>query len=165
MSHASPSLKCRECRKVKKLSAFLVKNRKGKNSTCNECHYERVNILNSKAKPKKRRKKSDIVVMTKYAVSKVPIKKSRKVYCSKKFNTKYYEYKKQIFDMFKNKCNGCGEKDPLVLQVDHVNGGGSKQRKRMNALDRCKHVIKNKDQYQLLCANCNTRKKYLNKEL
>lgn len=164
MSHASRNLKCCECKKTKKLEAFLVKNRKLKNSLCNECHYGRVNILNSKNKPRKISKKSEIVVKTKYDVTKTPIKKRKSNYCSKKFNSVYYEYKRQIFDMFKNKCKGCGEKDPLVLQVDHINGGGSKQRRKMNALDRCKHVLRYREQYQLLCANCNTRKKYLNKE-
>lgn len=167
MSHASNSLKCSSCKLSKKLELFLAKERKSKTPICKTCHYNKVNILsNKKEKGSKLTKKSRAVVKTKYGVAKTPIKAKAKTpnRRTERFTEEHAKLKQKIFKMFKNKCNMCGEKDPLVLQVDHVNGGGSKQRKKMNALYRYKHVLQNVEQYQLLCANCNTRKKYLNKE-
>lgn len=68
-----------------------------------------------------------------------------------------------------NKCNRCDFSDYRALQIDHVNGGGSKERKERDYRGSFhKHVIesvlKKENKYQLLCANCNWIKRFENNE-
>lgn len=68
------------------------------------------------------------------------------------------------------KCVRCGFSDIRGLQIDHINGGGGRERKSDNLLHKnqvhyYKHIIKtNGEGYQLLCANCNQIKRYENEE-
>lgn len=55
------------------------------------------------------------------------------------------------------KCSECGFDDVRALQVDHVNGGGSKDRALFAGRE-------GNEKYQILCANCNWIKKYVNGE-
>lgn len=81
----------------------------------------------------------------------------------------YFHLKEQIFELLGNKCIRCDFSDPRALQIDHINGGGQKERKRfpshkmfyMYVLRQLKAGSKD---YQLLCANCNWIKRYENKE-
>lgn len=68
------------------------------------------------------------------------------------------------------KCVRCGFNDKRALQIDHINGGGSKERKeRKFAKEFNKHVLesflRNENKYQLLCANCNWIKRSENNEI
>ena len=60
------------------------------------------------------------------------------------------------------RCRRCGFDNPLALQVDHVNGGGSAERRRSRASSRTmlSRARENPDLYQLLCANCNIIKRF-----
>lgn len=60
-------------------------------------------------------------------------------------------------------CAVCGEKDILVLCLDHINGAGEAQRKELNVIGGVSFYRKLKNQgypdgFQVLCANCNLRK-------
>jgi hypothetical protein len=62
-------------------------------------------------------------------------------------------------------CRRCGFADSRALQIDHVNGGGSKERKNRpftGSFHRVviKSVLKKENKYQLLCANCNWIKRH-----
>lgn len=68
------------------------------------------------------------------------------------------------------KCSRCGFTDVRALQIDHINGGGRRQRRE----DGLKHgqamyrwIKKNNypDGFQILCANCNWIKKHENHEV
>ncbi len=75
------------------------------------------------------------------------------------------ELKAEILNYYSNKeypgCVRCGIKDIDVLCIDHINGGGNRERQQ--------HKIKNiykwlkrknlPEGYQTLCANCNLKKK------
>lgn len=65
-----------------------------------------------------------------------------------------------------NKCRKCGFTDKRALQVDHVKGGGNKERRTTSWLQVYKKVLAEVEsvEYQLLCANCNQIKKIENKE-
>lgn len=77
---------------------------------------------------------------------------------------KYYaERRKEALQHLGNKCVRCGNTDPRVLQIDHVNGGGTSQRRTPSwnvyaELRKILDTIPGKI-YQLLCANCNLIKK------
>ena len=55
-------------------------------------------------------------------------------------------------------------KDIRCLQVDHINGGGTQERKRIGNYAIYGKILKDTTGYQLLCANCNSIKKHELKE-
>lgn len=66
-------------------------------------------------------------------------------------------------------CKNCKFNDYRALQIDHVKGGGNKQRKALNSTHLSIRIIE-KDiekglgqNYQILCANCNWIKRSQNK--
>ncbi len=65
-------------------------------------------------------------------------------------------------------CIKCGFNDLRGLQIDHINGGGSKIRRIQKSNNYYKNIlneVKNgSKEYQILCANCNQIKKYTDKE-
>lgn len=70
--------------------------------------------------------------------------------------------RQKVFDYFGNKCACCGETEPKFLTIDHINGGGNVQRKKLgkSGFVMYKWLIKNNfpDGFQLLCYNCNCAK-------
>jgi hypothetical protein len=84
------------------------------------------------------------------------------------------EIRKKVLEKLGNKCVRCGETDWRCLQIDHINGSGSKLRRQFKtAYDFYKFILEelnsgktpNELGIQCLCANCNWRKRYENKEL
>ena len=74
--------------------------------------------------------------------------------------------RKEVLEAFpKIECQKCGFKDTRALQIDHINGGGNKERKSFrNPSKYYEHIKSHVDNYQLLCANCNWIKKHEEKE-
>lgn len=73
--------------------------------------------------------------------------------------------KEKVLDLLGRQSAWCGFDDERVLQLDHVNGGGNKERKEL----RCQYsvyrrVLDYPSEYQILCANCNWIKRDENKE-
>ena len=63
------------------------------------------------------------------------------------------------------KCNVCGFDDFRALQIDHINGGGSKESKEFPYIGtRYDLIRKSPEKYQLLCANHNAIKVWENEE-
>lgn len=66
------------------------------------------------------------------------------------------------------RCVRCGFADARALQIDHISGGGCKERVARPQLVKSKYlredVLANPGKYQVLCANCNWIKKDENKE-
>lgn len=59
------------------------------------------------------------------------------------------------------KCSCCGEKEKKFLEIDHINGGGSKERKKIGGGSTFySYLISHKypKGFQLLCSNCNQAK-------
>lgn len=85
-------------------------------------------------------------------------------------NREYYKrLREKIIKQLGGKCCKCGFNDKRALQVDHINGGGTRETKGMTrsyylfVLRELKNGDQNK--YQLLCANCNWIKRYEKKEV
>jgi len=76
--------------------------------------------------------------------------------------------KETLIGLMGNVCCKCGFSDSRALQIDHINGGGIKERKAYNTKDFVRIVIaslnKNENKYQLLCTNCNWIKRHENQE-
>lgn len=79
--------------------------------------------------------------------------------------------RKEIIEMLGGKCVHCGMTDERCLQVDHINGNGHEERKIAKKKGFSSNLwiyqqLKkgHKDNYQLLCANCNYIKKFENRE-
>lgn len=66
-------------------------------------------------------------------------------------------------------CKRCGFSDPRALQIDHIKGGGNREFKAKGNYFVYLKIVKNfnveKNNYQVLCANCNWIKRYENKEV
>ncbi len=64
------------------------------------------------------------------------------------------------------KCVGCGFKDIRALQIDHVYGGGGEDFKQYknNRPKYYKSMLGHLEDFQILCANCNTIKRVENFE-
>jgi hypothetical protein len=87
------------------------------------------------------------------------------------FREKSRRYNKKVriklIDKLGGKCVRCGFSDWRALQVDHINGGGTEERRfKVGSLTLwlLKDIDDNRDKYQLLCSNCNWIKRYENNE-
>ena len=68
--------------------------------------------------------------------------------------------KTEIHDLLGGKCKHCGEKDTRVLQIDHVYGDGAQERRNgLTRMQLYRNIERNTKRYQLLCANCNWKKR------
>ena len=81
------------------------------------------------------------------------------------------ELKDCVHKRLGGKCLRCGFKDSRALQIDHINGGGYAERKKIAGTMATwyMHVLREldagkKNKYQLLCANCNWIKRFENGE-
>ena len=90
--------------------------------------------------------------------------------CSKHYHNMYDRDRQSYMramalERLGNQCKRCGESNPVVLQIDHINGGGRNELKRIGTRGVYRKVINGETGgYQILCANCNVIKKYENNE-
>ena len=96
-------------------------------------------------------------------------KNKQKINIRKCNKTQHDKCRKAILDLLGNHCIRCGFDDVRALQVDHIKGGGSKERKAWkggNNFYLLKEILNNgwEGKYQLLCANCNWIKRFENNE-
>ena len=68
--------------------------------------------------------------------------------------------RQEAFDGYGGCCSCCGEDIFEFLCLDHVNGGGRKERQIMSTYQIARKVINEgfPDTYQVLCHNCNQSK-------
>lgn len=81
---------------------------------------------------------------------------------NKRLRTKMQEKRKSILELLGNKCSKCGFNDLRALQIDHINGGGGKERAQKGWQYRNYLYSLSSEQiiskYQCLCANCHAIK-------
>lgn len=73
----------------------------------------------------------------------------------------------EVLKKLGDKCAWCGFDDWRALQIDHVNGGGSRIRRKGQSWSTFyKEIIKgtHRHEVQLLCANCNMIKRHKDNE-
>jgi hypothetical protein len=131
------------------------------NKKCREKHKEQYNNHN-----KEYMKKDRIINRKKYLIY------------NQEYNEKIRIMRVNILNIFGNKCSNpynidhsSFEKDinyKYCLQIDHINGGGKKQRKEFKGANNIRYfnyIINNLSEHQLLCANCNWMKRIVNNEI
>jgi len=102
------------------------------------------------------------------------IKYNKEYYSKNKERMRIYAKKhqrdnrKKLIILMGGKCVKCGFADERALQIDHIKGGGYKERqanpsKNFNMLA-IRSVQKGEGKFQLLCANCNWIKRNENDE-
>ena len=85
--------------------------------------------------------------------------------CIGKRNTAYrYRVRAEMIAAYGGRCVCCGETEPKFLAIDHINNNGAEDRRNLGILgghQMVAHLKKlgyPKDEYQLLCHNCNCAK-------
>lgn len=70
-------------------------------------------------------------------------------------------FKTEIYKKYGDRCARCGFDDPRAFQIDHVNGGGTKDvRQHASRWAYLKAVLADTSgKFQVLCANCNQIKR------
>jgi hypothetical protein len=79
-----------------------------------------------------------------------------------KLKKQYWELRRLAIKAYGGKCVRCGFSDIRALQFDHVKGGGGQHRKTVSIRMLMFWLKKNNypDIFQLLCANCNSIKRF-----
>lgn len=72
--------------------------------------------------------------------------------------------RRKIFALLGEKCAKCGFSDWRALHIDHKNGGGNEEYRKLGPYGVRRRVLKTPADYQLLCANCNSIKMFENRE-
>ena len=144
---------CRLCNRKLPLLGFYRRHDSGKLRTeCKKCQNKRSIEYNRKYRKTKRGRRI--------------IRRSERKY--------YTKLKREIFELLGNKCNNqnCpiprNKLDIRALQIDHINSGGTKERRNISRTyyRRILTEIQNgSKEYQLLCAYCNWLKRYTNNEV
>lgn len=66
----------------------------------------------------------------------------------------------KVLEHYGKKCACCGEKEKRFLTLDHINGGGNKQRREMkwNGRHIYRWIVKSNypAEFRILCFNCNS---------
>ena len=75
------------------------------------------------------------------------------------------KYRESVFEILGLRCKICGFNDLRALHIDHINGGGQKERKLQGGGQAYHKIILSKimqgvREYQILCANCNFIKEH-----
>lgn len=81
--------------------------------------------------------------------------------------TRKAENRRLVIAHLGNVCVWCGFSDSRALHIDHIDGGGHKERRTISEHKFQQKVLVSTPgvEYQLLCANCNTIKKVENNEV
>lgn len=75
---------------------------------------------------------------------------------------KNYSLRRRLLTYLGNKCVVCGETDWMVLQVNHINGGGVQDHRTVGAEKIYRQILAGEREgiFDLRCANCNMRYEY-----
>ncbi len=102
--------------------------------------------------------------MNKLAVRARNWRKNNKLRSRQHINSYQKRLRLKAIEALGGKCK-CGFSDWRALQIDHINGGGNKERKNIGWAKLYNKIIAGTIKgYQLLCANCNFIKRHENKE-
>ena len=129
---------CSECRLCKSIEDFnwRIKNKEIRQTRCKECtRKSTINHYNSNKESYKERAR---------VFSKMQVAENRE---------NLYKY------LVSHPCTDCGEKDPVVLQMDHVRGTKDSDVSQLVRKGYCWETIQKEiEKCEVRCANCHARK-------
>lgn len=123
---------CTKCNNKKDELEFAIKhkNREKRSNICKECHRQYT---------KKHYKENKVLLLEQHSL------RRRKL-------------RQQVLDKLDNKCSDCGCRVEKILEINHINGKGYRERKDgMYAEAIYKEVLETEGKYNLLCRVCNAK--------
>jgi len=148
---------CRICKIDKELNQFKVskKNLDGYSFDCIECQDKKW----------KEHRRLSITKFYQTHKKKIALERSLKREEKRKYDKKYRKkttllLKQEAMNAYGGKCNCCGETQLDFLAIDHINGGGNKERKAGihytgTAMYRWLRKRGFPEGFRVLCHNCN----------
>lgn len=162
------SRECTKCSQKKQIEDFVKSNRRrlGILSWCKECDKQwRANYRERNREVFRERNRKWVEKNKEYLQNYG--KQWRANLLNKERSKKWNKERRQqiklvILSHYGGKCKCCSEDRVEFLAIDHINGGGGKQRKKVGAGNFLKWIIRNdfpKD-LRILCHNCNAALAY-----
>lgn len=156
---------CKRCGERKLLSEFSPREDgiKGRQSHCKECRraYLRENADTINEKRRSQYALLDEEKKERLRAACRRYQKKHKERITKRNRERYRRMKAEILDFYGGECECCGERRWEFLAIDHVNGDGAQERRKMSPTCVFKklhrHALKGErlDGYRILCHNCN----------
>lgn len=163
--------RCYRCNQIKPFSDFCraTARRDGRHTLCKQCTsttYFNKKAARIKVVAKKVCRDCGLVfedLTENHSLLYCPVHRTKKAH---RFRIREKRRMKVYEALGGAKCRNCGFTNRYALQIDHVFGNGAKERLNfgMSWETWYKYIIKNPDQYQILCANCNWIKRFENRE-
>jgi len=154
--------KCRTCGKKKLLEKFYrARNKDGLQNDCKICTIKRVNAYVQRL----RKDPKNVEILRKRGNDWSKNNPERRREFSRKTVLKARMLILKKYGGNSPKCKCCGESEFKFLAIDHIKGGGSKQRK-MEGYGSLGQWLRSKgypEGYQILCHNCNCAKGFYGK--
>lgn len=150
---------CAKCKKFGIATLLTVDNwmlsfRRRRVRRCSECHYKLTKAYD-KANPEKARAK--VRRWTQRNPDYGPrYRRENRDKIAEKSRRELWKAKRAAFQKLGGKCRRCGCTDIRALQVNHVNGGGTKE--KLHGGDMYRAIVcgkRNTRDLECLCANCN----------
>ena len=89
-----------------------------------------------------------------------------RVYMRNYLRKKYPEMRDAVLEKLGKFCAKCGyDNDERALQIDHIDGQGRRERRRIGWYKFYNKILADSTNYQILCCNCNYIKRYTNNEV
>ena len=98
----------------------------------------------------------------------VPFYEKNRLWINEKNNLRSRKLRLKVLKKLGGKCVECGFDDWRALQIDHVNGGGTRELKKYyGRLQKYNRMVlaDNNGKYQILCSNCNWIKRHERNEV
>lgn len=162
MSKELSKLKKRELNR-----AYYLKNREESLQKSKEYYWQHKEEIIAKTKRYYQENKELIAQKNKYRYdNNLDWKARNREEASELGRNRWRKRRSEIFTVLGGElCAKCGFSDWRALQIDHINGGGNQHRKQFKAVEKYyQYVCENKDEFQVLCANCNRIKVHEEKE-
>ena len=155
---------CSKCKAEKPFSEFSPhrKSKDGFHSWCKACNCAgTMRLYNDLSKEERtavyRNRKNDPSHDPEYRRKRYANDIEHRERAKRAAGANYHRLRATLISGYGSKCACCGETQPLFLEIDHVNGGGSKDFKENYSATVYRRIVKEgfPTEYQLLCANCN----------